>query len=53
MTKESDGKYSYTFTKDWETPHIIFDDGDATDSVQYPEGEGLSVEPDKIYTVEE
>ena len=52
MTKESDGKYSYTFTKEWETPYIIFNDGDDADCVQYPDGEGLAVEPDKTYTVE-
>lgn len=52
MTKESDGKYSYTFDKDWDSPLIIFDDGDLSDSVQYPEGKGLKVEPDKTYTIE-
>ncbi len=52
MTKESDGRYSYTFQYDWETPYIIFNDGDASDSVQYPEGQGLIVEIDKTYTVE-
>ncbi len=52
MTKESDGKYSYTFDKDWDSPLIIFDDGDLSDSVQYPEGKGLKVEPDKTYKTE-
>lgn len=52
MEKTSDGKYCYTFTKSFETPYIIFNDGDAVDSVQYPEGQGLVVEPDKTYTVE-
>lgn len=52
MKKESDGKYSYTFDMEWETPYIIFNDGEASDSVQYPEGQGLVVEPDKTYTVE-
>ena len=52
MTKGSDGKYSYTFDEDWETPLIIFNDGDSADSVQYPEGKGLIVEPDKTYTAE-
>ncbi len=52
MTKESDGRYSYTFQYDWETPYIIFNDGDASDSVQYPEGQGLIVEIDKTYIVE-
>lgn len=52
MKKESDGKYSYTLDKDWDTPYIIFNDGDASDSVQYPEGQGLEVVPDKTYKVE-
>lgn len=52
MEKTSDGKYCYTFTKHFETPYIIFNDGDAADSFQYPEGQGLNVEPDKTYTVE-
>ncbi len=52
MTKESDGTYSYTFDRDWDTPYIIFNDGAASDSVQYPEGQGLTVEADKTYTVE-
>ncbi len=52
MTKESDGKYSYTFDSDWNTPYIIFNDGYASDSVQYPEGQGLEVVPDKTYTVD-
>lgn len=51
MKKESEGMYSYTFDKDWETPYIIFNDGDFPDSVQYPSGQGLKVEPDKNYTV--
>lgn len=52
MEKKSDGRYSYTFTKDWDSPLIIFNDGDATDSVQYPTGKGLEVVPDKTYQVE-
>lgn len=52
MTKEEDGKYSYVFETSWGNPYIIFNDGDASDSVQYPEGRGLKVEPDKVYTVE-
>lgn len=52
MKKESDGKYSYTFDDDWSTPYIMFNDGGASDGLQYPEGQGLIVEPDKIYTVE-
>ena len=52
MTKESDGKYSYTFTEDWETPYIIFNDGDFADSQQYPADNGLTVEDGKTYTTE-
>ena len=52
MTKESDGKYSYTFTKDWETPYIIFNDGDFADSQQYPADKGLIVEDGKTYTIQ-
>lgn len=52
MKKEQDGKYSYTFSADWDTPLIIFNDGDSVDSVQYPSGKGLVVEPDKTYTAE-
>jgi alpha-amylase len=52
MEKEEDGRYSYTFDYAWTTPYIIFNDGAASDSVQYPEGQGLTVEPDKTYTVE-
>ncbi len=53
MTKESDGKYSYTFEEDWKCPLIIFNDGDFTDSFQYPEGQGLEAEEDKTYKIEE
>lgn len=52
MAKESDGKYSYTFTEDWETPYIIFNDGDFADSQQYPADNGLTVEDGKTYTIE-
>ncbi len=52
MTKESDGKYSYTFDEVWRTPFIIFNDGDYSDSSQYPSGQGLEVEDNKTYTVE-
>ena len=52
MTKEADGTYSYTFKQKWKTPLIIFNDGSAADSVQYPDGKGLRVEPNKTYTVE-
>lgn len=51
MKREADGKYSYTFDISWETPYIIFNDGDAADSLQYPEGQGLEVVPDKTYKV--
>ena len=51
MTKESDGKYSYTFEDDWETPYIIFNDGDEDGSQQYPADKGLIVEDGKTYTI--
>ena len=50
MKKEADGKYSYTFPKDWDSPLIIFADG--SDSKQYPADKGFKVEPDKTYTAE-
>lgn len=52
MEKESDGKYSYTLEEDWQSPLIIFNDGEEADSTQYPSGKGLKVEADKTYTVE-
>ncbi len=52
MTKEADGKYSYTFEKDWSSPLVIFNDGDKIDSVQYPAERGLKAEKDKTYNVE-
>ena len=54
MKKESDGKYSYTFKTDWENPLIIFNDGDAADSEQYPgrNQKGLKVEAKKVYKAE-
>lgn len=54
MKKEADGKYSYTFTDDWETPLIIFNDGAESGTEQYPapNEKGLIVEPDKTYTTE-
>lgn len=52
MKKEKDGTYSYTIERDLNSPYIIFNDGDASDSQQYPEGQGLEVVPDKNYTVE-
>lgn len=53
MEKESNGSYSYTFKEDFTSPLIIFNDGDAADSSQYPavEEKGLKVEADKTYTV--
>ena len=47
MTKEADGKYSYTFTRDWDTPYIIFNDG----TNQFPAEKGFEVEADKTYTI--
>ena len=52
MKKEADGKYSYTFTKDWDSPLIIFADGGADGSKQYPADKGFKVEPDKTYTAQ-
>ena len=52
MKKEADGKYSYTFTEDWENPLLIFNDGGASDGVQYPADRGLAVEADKTYQAE-
>lgn len=52
MKKESDGRYSYTFSEDWNSPYIIFNDGEGEGCVQYPEGQGLEVVPDKTYTLE-
>ena len=52
MKKESDGRYSYTLDKEWNSPLIIFNDGAFDDSSQYPEGNGLKLEPDKVYTVQ-
>ncbi len=51
MKKESDGKYSYTFTADWKCPLLIFNDGNAAQSVQYPESKGLEGEAGKTYAV--
>lgn len=48
MKKESDGKYSYTLDKEWDSPLIIFNDNNS----QYPQGNGLKLEPDKVYTVQ-
>ncbi|HCA05272.1 MAG TPA: hypothetical protein DEO32_05180 [Ruminococcaceae bacterium] len=53
MKKESGGKYSYTLTDEWKSPMIIFNDGDAENSVQYPEAgaKGFEVEDGKTYKV--
>ena len=51
MKKESDGKYSYNFTADWKCPLLIFNDGNAAQSVQYPESKGLEGEAGKTYAV--
>ena len=50
MKKEDDGKYSYTFARDFDKPLIIFNDGE--DSNQYPLDKGFKVEADKTYTAE-
>lgn len=52
LEKTDDGKYCYTFLSDWQSPYVIFNDGDDADSVQYPEQQGLEVVPDKTYTIE-
>lgn len=52
MEKESDGRYSYTLEEDWQSPLIIFNDGDDEGCSQYPSGKGLKLEADKIYKVE-
>ena len=53
LTKEADGTFSYTFTDDWNSPLIIFNDGGAENGSQYPgAGEkGLVVEAGKTYTI--
>ena len=53
MKKESDKTYSYTIERDWNSPLVIFNDGDDSGSVQYPAGKGLKVEADKTYTIKE
>ncbi len=54
LTKEANGTFSYTFTEDWSSPLIIFNDGGETGGAQYPgSGEkGLVVEPNKTYTIQ-
>ena len=54
MAKEADGKFSYTFTDDWDTPLVIFNDGKEEGAMQYPAGgeKGLTVEANKTYSVE-
>lgn len=48
MTKEKDGRYSFTFAKEWEEGLIIFNDG----SKQYPGSNepGLPIEAKKNYS---
>lgn len=49
MKDEGDGKYSYTFTEDWEAPLIIFTDGDnQSNGAMEP---GANVIPDNVYEV--
>lgn len=50
--KEKDGTYDCIIKRDLNSPNIIFFDGDASDSQQYPTGQGLEVVPDKNYTAE-
>lgn len=52
--KKENGRYTYTFDDDFDSPLIIFNDGDEDDSVQYPDSQskGLKVEADKKYKVE-
>ena len=45
-------KYSYTFSKDWDNPLIIFNNGDHDTPSSTSSPKGLKVEPDKTYTIE-
>ncbi len=49
MKDEGDGKYSYTFTEDWQAPLIIFTDGDNQSNGAMEPGE--NVIPDNVYEV--
>ena len=55
MKKESGGKYSYTLDDEWDSPLIIFNDGESADSVQYPGAgaKGLKFEENKTYKITE
>ena len=53
MEKDSDGKYSYEFSKDFDSPLIIFNDGEVNDGEQYPADRGLKGEAGKTYTIED
>lgn len=49
MKDEGNGKYSYTFTKDWSAPLIIFTDGDnQSNGAMEP---GAEVIPDNVYEI--
>ena len=49
MKDEGDGKYSYTFTEDWQAPLIIFSDGEnQSNGAMEP---GANVIPDNVYEV--
>ena len=52
--EEAENQYQEKTKKleDWETPYIIFNDGDFADSQQYPADNGLIVEDGKTYTIE-
>ena len=50
MTLEGDGKYCYTFTKEWATALVIFTDG--TNQSNGALEPGADVVADKVYTVE-
>ena len=55
MTKESDGKYSYTLEDDFRSPLVIFNDGQEENGMQYPEAgaKGLKAEKDKTYQIKQ
>lgn len=53
MKKESGSKYSYTLDDEWESPLIIFNDGEGDKSSQYPEAgaKGFEFKDGKTYKV--
>lgn len=55
MTKESDGKYSYTLEDDFRSPLVIFNDGQEENGMQYPEAgaKGFKAEKDKTYQIKQ